>query len=176
MLLQGLGCSEKKRWERVSVKIEDHVIVPNLDSEMKHAEQFVDQYISNLTTSPLDLSKPLWEVHILNVKTSDAEAVAVIRIHHSMGDGASLMSLLLACARKTSGSLMHCLLFQPRGNRRIVLQTINDVILGVTQAGFSRYLNNRYGKFSKCAMNHFSLTVAECSFPRFLCHLLIQTH
>ena len=26
------------------------------------------------------------------------------------------------------------------------LQTINDVVLGVTQAGLSRYLNKRYGK------------------------------
>ncbi|KAL6132154.1 hypothetical protein ACLB2K_070525 [Fragaria x ananassa] len=67
---------------------------------MVDADQFVRDYISHLTTSPLDLSKPIWEVHVL--KTSDAEAVAVIRIHHSMGDGASLMSLLLACTRKTS--------------------------------------------------------------------------
>lgn len=92
----------QKRWIQVSVNMEDHVIVPNLDSDMEHADQFVRDYISNLTTSPLDLSKPLWEIHILNVKTSDAEAVAVMRIHHSMGDGASLMSLLLACTRKTS--------------------------------------------------------------------------
>ena len=28
------------------------------------------------------------------------------------------------------------------------LQTINDVALGITQAGLSRYLNRRYGKFS----------------------------
>ncbi|KAL6183648.1 hypothetical protein ACLB2K_045059 [Fragaria x ananassa] len=69
---------------------------------MEQADHFVDQYISNLTTSPLDLSKPLWEVHIINVKTFDAKAVAVTRIHHSMGDGASLMSLLLAFTRKTS--------------------------------------------------------------------------
>ena len=27
-------------------------------------------------------------------------------------------------------------------------QTINDVILGVTQAGLSRYLNKRYGEVS----------------------------
>ncbi|PQQ04233.1 O-acyltransferase WSD1-like [Prunus yedoensis var. nudiflora] len=92
----------KKRWIRVSVNEEDHVFVPNLDSNIDHPDQFVEDYISNLTTAPLDLSKPLWEVHLLNIKTSYAEAVAVFRLHHSMGDGASLMSLLLACTRKTS--------------------------------------------------------------------------
>lgn len=84
------------------VNLEDHFFVPNLDSKIEHPEQFVQYYVSNLTTAPLDLSKPLWEVHLLNIKTSDAEALAVIRLHHSMGDGASLMSLLLACTRKTS--------------------------------------------------------------------------
>lgn len=215
----------KNRWMQVSVNMEDHVIVPNLDSDMEHADQFVRDYISNLTTSPLDLSKPLWEVHILNVKTSDAEAVAVIRIHHSMGDGASLMSLLLACTRKTSdpdalpsvptkrkwegrsssdsgvfwklllaiwsaitligNTLVDLVLFLatvlvlkdtktpikgPLGvelttkrfvHRTVSLDhikhvknamnmTINDVVLGVTQAGLSRYLNSRYaGKNEK---------------------------
>lgn len=36
------------------------------------------------------------------MRTSEAEAVAILRIHHSLGDGVSLMSLLLACTRKTS--------------------------------------------------------------------------
>lgn len=55
-----------------------------------------------MTTTPLDTSKPLWELHILNLKTSDSESLAVFRIHHSVGDGVSLMSLLLACTRQTS--------------------------------------------------------------------------
>lgn len=52
--------------------------------------------------SPLDRSKPLWEVHILNAKTSDAEAICVVRCHHALGDGASILSLILASTRKTS--------------------------------------------------------------------------
>lgn len=51
---------------------------------------------------PLDKSRPLWDMHILNIKTIDAEAVCVIRSHHSLGDGTSLMSLLIACTQKTS--------------------------------------------------------------------------
>jgi hypothetical protein len=95
-------CGSKSKWESTKVNVENHVTVPNLDPNMNSPDQFVEDYISNLSTVPLDLSKPLWEMHILNVKTLDAEAIAVFRIHHSLGDGASLISLLLACTRKTS--------------------------------------------------------------------------
>lgn len=90
-----------QRWTKTIVNLEDHVMVPDLDPNIDFADQFVEDYISDLTTKPMDLSKPLWELHLLNNKTSDAEAVGVFRIHHSMGDGASLISLLLACTRKT---------------------------------------------------------------------------
>uniref|UniRef100_A0A1J3E527 diacylglycerol O-acyltransferase n=1 Tax=Noccaea caerulescens TaxID=107243 RepID=A0A1J3E527_NOCCA len=68
----------------------------------KDGEGFIDDYVSRLTMIPLDRSRPLWDIHILNVKTSDAEAVVVVRCHHSLGDGMSLMSLLVASTRKTS--------------------------------------------------------------------------
>ncbi|GMY39738.1 O-acyltransferase WSD1-like [Fagus crenata] len=90
------------KWTRTTVKLENHVIVPNLDPDIKNPDQFVEDYVSNLTKNAMDMSQPLWELHLLNIKTSDAEAVGVFRVHHSIGDGASLTSLLLACTRKTS--------------------------------------------------------------------------
>ncbi|KAJ6376098.1 hypothetical protein OIU77_000967 [Salix suchowensis] len=188
---------------------------------MDSPDQFVEDYISNLSSIPLDLSKPLWEMHILNVKTLDAEAIAVFRIHHSLGDGASLISLLLACTRQTSdpdalpsipaqqwagshfsggvwwlffaiwtvlrliwNTLVDLVLFlatmlyledtktplkgaygvelKPKRfvHRTVSLDdiklvknamnmTINDAIMGVTQAGLSRYLNRKYGDQSE---------------------------
>lgn len=92
----------KLRWSPTTVKLEDHVIVPEIDTETEDPHRFVEDYISNMTTTPLETSKPLWELHILNLKTSDADAICVMRIHHSLGDGASLISLLLAATRKTS--------------------------------------------------------------------------
>ncbi|RID66058.1 hypothetical protein BRARA_D01224 [Brassica rapa] len=86
-------------WIKTRVNVEDHVIVADVDMNEigEDGESFVEDYISRLTMLPLNKSKPLWDIHILNVKTSDAEAVCVIRSHHSLGDGTSLMSLLLAC-------------------------------------------------------------------------------
>jgi len=84
------------------VNVDDHLVVPDLDPNMDSPDQFVEDYLSNLTKYPFDLSKPLWELHILNVKTKDAAGLGVFKIHHSLGDGVSLISLLLACARKSS--------------------------------------------------------------------------
>ncbi|KAF2290479.1 hypothetical protein GH714_013580 [Hevea brasiliensis] len=47
-------------------------------------------------------SMPMWDIHILKVKTSEAESTSILRVHHSIGDGTSLMSLLLSCTRKVS--------------------------------------------------------------------------
>uniref|UniRef100_A0A2N9H7R3 O-acyltransferase WSD1 C-terminal domain-containing protein n=1 Tax=Fagus sylvatica TaxID=28930 RepID=A0A2N9H7R3_FAGSY len=74
------------KWTRTTVRLENHVIVPNLDPDIKNSDQFVEDYVSNLTKNAMDMSQPLWELHLLNIKTSDAEAVGVFRIHHSIGD------------------------------------------------------------------------------------------
>lgn len=92
----------RMKWSPTEVDVENHVTVPDLEPEMESPDQFVDNYISNLTTFPMDMSKPPWELHILNVRTHDAEATTVLRLHHSIGDGMSLISLVLACCRKTS--------------------------------------------------------------------------
>ncbi|OIT34753.1 o-acyltransferase wsd1 [Nicotiana attenuata] len=213
------------KWVRTKVDVEKHVVVPQVDEQnlQESPDKFVENYIHNLSKTTLDKSKPLWDLHLLNVKTSDAEAVAILRIHHSLGDGTSFMSLLLACTRQIAdpdklptipgnkkrpidsldqystskglwpyvtkvwsfmrlfwNTIVDVLMFMattvflkdtntpikgrpgsefnPRriAHRTISLDdlklvkntlnmTINDVALGVTQAGLSVYLNKRYG-------------------------------
>ncbi|XP_024013738.1 O-acyltransferase WSD1 [Eutrema salsugineum] len=101
----GSNNRQEQKWVRTNVVAEDHVIIPKFetqDIENANADAFLESYVSDLTTTPLNTSKPLWEVHLLDLKTSDAENVAILKIHHSVGDGMSLMSLVLACTRKTS--------------------------------------------------------------------------
>ena len=69
---------------------------------MSTADQLLEEYASSLSTMALPLSRPLWDLHLINVRTTKAEATAILRMHHSLGDGVSLMHLLLACMRKTS--------------------------------------------------------------------------
>lgn len=94
--------SGELKWIPTEVDIENHVIVPELDPNMDGADKFVEDYLSNLSKTNIPNSKPLWDIHILNVKTSDAEALIIYRIHHSIGDGMSLMALILAHSRQVS--------------------------------------------------------------------------
>ncbi|KAL0646292.1 hypothetical protein Bca4012_044583 [Brassica carinata] len=93
------GKKGQPSWVRTKVRVEEHVIVPDIDPDIENPYQYVEDYISNLTTVPMDLSKPLWEIHLLCLKTSNAESIGLLKIHHSLGDGMSLMSLFLACTR-----------------------------------------------------------------------------
>lgn len=88
------------KWIRTKVDLEKHVIVPELNPNMDSPDKFVEDYVYNLSKTGIDKSQPLWDLHLLNVVTSDSEAVAIFRVHHSLGDGTSLMSLLLACTRQ----------------------------------------------------------------------------
>ncbi|XP_019081272.1 wax ester synthase/diacylglycerol acyltransferase 5 isoform X2 [Vitis vinifera] len=203
------------KWVRTKVDLDKHVIVPRIHNTIDSPDKTVEDYISNLSKTSIDFSKPLWELHILNLKTSDAESIAVFRSHHSLGDGMSLMSLVLACTRQISNpealptlpvkkssnpdpvnsggiwwtiqlfwnTIVDVLMFVATalflkdtvtplsgvqkkgdglGSRRFVYRTvslddiklikngmkttINDVVMGVSLAGLSRYLNRRYGE------------------------------
>ncbi|CAH8359381.1 unnamed protein product [Eruca vesicaria subsp. sativa] len=92
----------KGKWMPTKVKVEEHVFVPDIDPNTEDPDEFLEDYTSTMALSPMNMSKPLWEFHILKLKTSHADSVVVARFHHSLGDGMSLMSLLLACTRKLS--------------------------------------------------------------------------
>lgn len=96
--------SGEMKWVQTRVDLDQHVIVPNIDPNMEEQEsdKFVEDYVYNLTKSSLNKSKPLWELHLLNIKTSNTQGIGIFRIHHSLGDGTSLMSLLLACTHQVS--------------------------------------------------------------------------
>ncbi|KAM0887690.1 hypothetical protein ACQ4PT_028829 [Festuca glaucescens] len=47
-------------------------------------------------------SRPLWEFHFLDFPTSDAMSTAVFRVHHSLGDGMSLLTILMASTRSAA--------------------------------------------------------------------------
>ncbi|XP_051138089.1 wax ester synthase/diacylglycerol acyltransferase 11-like isoform X2 [Andrographis paniculata] len=96
------GARRRMRWKRVRVDVDSHVFAPDLDPEMDGPDTFVEDFTADLSKTPMDRKKPLWEVYILNVPTADAAATAVFKIDHSVGDGASLISLVLACSRKIS--------------------------------------------------------------------------
>ncbi|XVF18406.1 hypothetical protein REPUB_Repub11eG0018700 [Reevesia pubescens] len=214
------------KWVQTEVDIDEHVKVCRVDEDedmRSFSDKFVEDYVANICKTKISMSIPMWDCHILNLKTSDAESTLVIRVHHSLGDGTSLMSLLISCSRKVSDphalptfpamttsrtlgggggwfgfwrfwslllliwnslvDMWMCVattyflkdsqtpLKPPSTSTlastswRIVRRTIclgdvklvknatnttvNDVVLAITQAGLSRYLNRTYGKIIK---------------------------
>ncbi|KAK8624936.1 hypothetical protein V6N13_089821 [Hibiscus sabdariffa] len=103
-----------EHWRRTKIDVDRHVIVIN--NRLDKSDSFVDepqgstteeddeaaanQYVADLSVScPLSMDKPLWELHVLM-----AHRCAVFRIHHALGDGISLMSMLMASCRRTDDS------------------------------------------------------------------------
>ncbi|XVF73027.1 hypothetical protein PTKIN_Ptkin12aG0168600 [Pterospermum kingtungense] len=93
------------KWVRTEVDLERHVIVPELDPNMDSPDKFLEDYIYNRSKTHIDKSQRLWDLHLVNKRTSQSKAIGVFRIHHSLGDGTSFMSLLLACTRQMNHPL-----------------------------------------------------------------------
>ncbi|KAK1441621.1 hypothetical protein QVD17_07661 [Tagetes erecta] len=94
--------NDSMKWIPTQVNIDDHVVIAEPNPNVESPDKFVENYISNLSRSRIESTKPLWDFHIVDTKTSDTEGTCVFRCHHSIGDGLSLMNILLACARKVS--------------------------------------------------------------------------
>uniref|UniRef100_A0A0D9YFH7 diacylglycerol O-acyltransferase n=1 Tax=Oryza glumipatula TaxID=40148 RepID=A0A0D9YFH7_9ORYZ len=92
------------RWVRTTLNVDDHIIYPELDMDAVAADpdKAVEDYVASLSTKPMDESRPLWEFHVLDFPTSEAAATTAIRVHHSLGDGMSLLTLLMACTRSAA--------------------------------------------------------------------------
>ena len=102
-----------EHWRRTQLDIDQHIIVINnrldksgnflnesqgisIEVGEEDDEAAVNQYVADLSvSSPLSTDKPLWELHILM-----AHKCTVFRIHHALGDGISLMSMLMASCRR----------------------------------------------------------------------------
>jgi WS/DGAT/MGAT family acyltransferase len=52
----------------------------------------LQRFISDLASTPLDFSKPLWQVHI--VENVEGGCAMVMRLHHCIGDGTAMNAVL----------------------------------------------------------------------------------
>ena len=96
--------SGRLRWVPTTVNLDDHIIYPRLDAAAvaRDPDRAVEDYVATLSTLPMDASRPLWEFHVLDFPTSEAAATTAIRVHHSLGDGMSLLTLFMACTRSAA--------------------------------------------------------------------------
>ncbi|KAL8188890.1 hypothetical protein R6Q57_029410 [Mikania cordata] len=84
-------------WKKTNIDIDRHIIFHNDPIEgAKDDQDAANMFMADLVVSvPFETDKPLWEVHLLI-----SHKCAVIRAHHALGDGISLLSFFLAMCRK----------------------------------------------------------------------------
>ncbi|XP_037441800.1 O-acyltransferase WSD1-like [Triticum dicoccoides] len=94
----------KPGWVQTKVNMDDHIVVPVLDpvAVVSDPEKTVEDYVASLSTLPMDRCRPLWEFHFLDFPTSEATSTAVLRLHHSIGDAMSIMTLFMASSYSTA--------------------------------------------------------------------------
>ncbi len=74
--------------------LERHLISASLPGDAGQRE--LEDYVSGLMATPLDHSRPLWQFHLIeNFKGGSA---LVGRVHHCIGDGMSLVQVMLGLA------------------------------------------------------------------------------
>ncbi|KAK7308206.1 hypothetical protein VNO77_41806 [Canavalia gladiata] len=85
-----------EHWRPTQIDIDRHVHIVE-EGVGEEDESAINKYLADLSidSSGLSMDKPLWEIHLLMV-----HKCIIFRIHHSLGDGISLMSMLLASCRK----------------------------------------------------------------------------
>ena len=73
--------------------IDRHVVPERLPRQRGQSErQALQQRCAELTTTPLDPARPLWQFHLID-KYEGGSAI-IMRIHHCIGDGIALVSVI----------------------------------------------------------------------------------
>ncbi|KAI3873887.1 hypothetical protein MKW98_001536 [Papaver atlanticum] len=91
-------------WKRGDINLDKHIfLVQDIDQygdsstyNILNNDEIVNGYLADLAvSSPLSIDKPLWELHVLKDQNC-----LVLRVNHALGDGVSVMSIVLAMCRK----------------------------------------------------------------------------
>ena len=77
--------------------IDDHV--SHIALPAPHDDKALRQLVSELMSTPLDTSKPLWHVHLIEGHAGNS--VVLARIHHSIADGIALVRVMLSLTDAT---------------------------------------------------------------------------
>uniref|UniRef100_J3M9L1 Uncharacterized protein n=1 Tax=Oryza brachyantha TaxID=4533 RepID=J3M9L1_ORYBR len=106
----------KPKWVRTTVNLDNHLIFPELDPTATSAnpDQVVEDYMSTLSTQPMDHSRPLWEFHTVNDVLVGVTSAALSRYYFRKTSDNSrekrtrrknirMRSALLVNIRKTPG-------------------------------------------------------------------------
>ncbi|KAH9325351.1 hypothetical protein KI387_005529, partial [Taxus chinensis] len=141
------------QWEKTEVNMDDHVFVPDFPPHLISYDKYVDEYVTDMHSRKLSPSRPLWEFHFLNYKTTNGEATMIMNVHHTLGDGASFVALASACSAIPSHNPTLPQTLIPPSTSQVhkrtldttwfgfdgIYRLVNDVVMGVVFYGFRQY-------------------------------------
>lgn len=80
------------------MNLQDHVVVPSVPDglSVESYDKYFDEYLTKITVDPLPQDRPLWELHVIKYPTSKAAGHFIWKLHHALGDGYTLMGVLLS--------------------------------------------------------------------------------
>jgi WS/DGAT/MGAT family acyltransferase len=78
--------------------LNNHLAVIDLPSGASKAQ--LQTIASDLNSTPLDLDKPLWQMHLIS--QYEGGCALIVRIHHCIADGLSLVRVLLSITDETT--------------------------------------------------------------------------
>lgn len=85
------------------MKLEEHIIEPKFIgagiSDDSYDDHFAE-YISKILMENISPTKPLWQVHVIKYPTRNAAGTLVFKFHHAIGDGYSLMGVILSSLQR----------------------------------------------------------------------------
>lgn len=80
-------------WSDDDVDLGEHLHVADLPSDATLGD--LARFAAGLSQTPLDRSRPLWEIHVVE-SMADGRAAVVAKLHHALADGVSAVGILAA--------------------------------------------------------------------------------
>ncbi|HZW19849.1 wax ester/triacylglycerol synthase family O-acyltransferase [Noviherbaspirillum sp.] len=92
-------------WQQEEIDLDYHIVRSSLpDAGRDGNKKALERMVAELSGTPLDFSRPLWQMHIVdNCVGEDGKTRqgVIIRIHHCIADGMALVGVLLSMFDRT---------------------------------------------------------------------------
>jgi WS/DGAT/MGAT family acyltransferase len=99
--MRGAGWLGQSVWtDDLDFDLDDHVVPGAL---VAGSESGLADVVSNLLGTPLDMTRPPWQFHLVDGPNGDSTVVA--RLHHCIADGIALASVLLSLTDDTDPTI-----------------------------------------------------------------------
>jgi len=76
------------QWAKAEIVMSNHLKISELPADVD-----IQEFVSQVVSSRIPMDVPLWQLHLVSQSSTD-QHMLVVRIHHCVGDGIALMTVL----------------------------------------------------------------------------------